>query len=114
MEAIRIFGRISLAAILMFVFAACGGSDAPAEQAPAAQAPAEQAPAAEAKAPAEKAPAAEAKAPAEKASDAMTEPVLGAGLTAPEFTGPTQITDPAMFPKTFGEAPQLAELVATG
>lgn len=110
MKPFRTLGSFAFAAIFVLLLAACGGSDAPA--APAAETAVEQAPAAQA--PAAKAPETDAKAPAAKAPDAMTEPALGAGLTAPEFTGPTLITDPALFPKTFGEAPQLADLVAAG
>src|SRR5688572_29133065 len=41
------------------------------------------------------------------------DPKLGANLIG-KLEGPEVITDPAKFPKTFKEAPQLAELVKAG
>src|SRR5262249_6448380 len=40
-------------------------------------------------------------------------PTVGSQLIG-KLEGPTTITDPAKFPKTFKEAPQLAELVKAG
>jgi peptide/nickel transport system substrate-binding protein len=97
------------------VLAACGGTEAPAAKAPAAKAPAAEAPAAKApaaKAPAAKAPAAEA--PAAKKATFGTGTGKLAALIFDEVTGHTIITDPAKFPKTYSEAPQLAALVAAG
>src|SRR5437773_1230212 len=48
----------------------------------------------------------------QRAASAST-PKIGAQLIG-KLEGPTTITDPAKFPKTFKEAPQLAELVKAG
>ena len=108
MQAIRIFGAISLAAVLILVFLACAGSEAPAGEAPAAQAPAETG----ANAPVADAPAA--KAPDAKGKETMAEePKIGAALIG-KLEGPTIVTDQSKWPTKFNEAPQFAELVKQG
>jgi peptide/nickel transport system substrate-binding protein len=87
----------------------------PAEAAkPAAPAAAASPPAAPAAKPAEAAkPAAEAKPAAPPAAAGKPEERIGRNLVG-KIEGPTIITDAAQFPKTFKEAPQLAELVKAG
>jgi peptide/nickel transport system substrate-binding protein len=52
--------------------------------------------------------------PATSAAQApASTPKIGAQLIG-KLEGPTTVTDPAKFPKTFKEAPQLAELVKAG
>jgi peptide/nickel transport system substrate-binding protein len=86
-------------------------ADATKPAAPAATtAPAAAAKPAEAATPAE---AAKPAAPAAAAAKPGAEPKLGAQLIG-KLEGPTIITDPAQFPKSFKEAPMLTELVKAG
>ena len=90
-----------LLVIAVFVVAACGSSEEePADVAPVAtSAPSQPAPAQPTSAPSQPAPAAEAP--------------IGAALIG-TLEGPEVITDTAMMPTTFKEAPQFAELVSAG
>ncbi|MCC7368270.1 MAG: ABC transporter substrate-binding protein [Chloroflexi bacterium] len=90
----------------------------PAAPAPAPAAPTMAAAAAPTQAPAAAKPAADAKptaapAPAAPAAAKPAEPKLGAQLVG-KLEGPTILTDPAQAPKSFKEAPMLAELVKAG
>ncbi|MCC7367087.1 MAG: ABC transporter substrate-binding protein [Chloroflexi bacterium] len=80
--------------------------------APAAAAPTAPAAAAPAK-PAEAAKPSEAAKPAAPAAAAKPDDRIGRNLVG-KVEGPTVITDAAQFPKSFKEAPQLAELVKAG
>src|SRR5690242_11389611 len=75
-------------------------------------APTAPAPAATA-APAAAAKPAEAAKPAAGAAAAKSEPKIGSQLIG-KLEGPEVVTDPAQFPKTFKEAPMLADLVKAG
>lgn len=95
----------------LLVLAACGSSE---EEAPAAQvqptaAPAAPAPAVQPTA----APAAPAPAAVSQPATTPAEPQMGAALIG-ELEGPTIIDDEGMWPASFSEAPQLAELVSAG
>ena len=96
----KTLGILSLLASAAIVFAACGEDEDEATPAPAAvTAPA---------------PAAATAAPA--AATAVPEAMerqIGAELIG-SLEGPTVITDPSLWPKTFNEAPMLAELVRQG
>jgi peptide/nickel transport system substrate-binding protein len=125
----RIFIRASILTAAVPLAAACAPQAPPAPaatQAPAASAPtavpaskpAESkpaAPSAAAQPTAAPAKPAEASKPAEAAKPAAGKPEakLGAQLIG-KLEGPTVITDAAQFPKTFNEAPMLAELVKAG
>jgi peptide/nickel transport system substrate-binding protein len=92
------------------LLAACGQPAPPAAPAPAPKTAAPTA--APAKPAAAQQPAAATAAPAAKPA-ATAEPKIGANLIG-KLEGPTVITDAAQFPKTFKEAPALAELVKQG
>jgi hypothetical protein len=113
----RILSAVAAAALGLGLLAACA-PQAPAPQPTAAPAKTEPAPTAAAQpgpaataAPAAAAPKpVEAAKPTAAAPAAKAEPKLGAQLVG-TLEGPTIITDPAQVPKSFKEAPQLAELV---
>ena len=95
----------------VLVLAACGGTEdtAPAAQVQPTAAPAAPVPAVQpTAAPAQPAPAA-----VSQPATAPAEPQMGAALIG-ELEGPTIIDDEGMWPASFNEAPQLAELVAAG
>ena len=103
------------------LLAACA-PQAPAQPTPAPAKPAEAPKPAEAAKPAAAAPTtapaaaakrAEAATPAAPAAGKPAEPKLGASLIG-KLEGPTIILDPAQFPRSFKEAPALAELVKAG
>ena len=93
----------------LLVLAACGTEEAPAASVQPTAAPAAPAPAVQpTAAPAQPAPAA-----VSQPATAPAEPQMGAALIG-ELEGPTIIDDEGMWPTSFSEAPQLAELVAAG
>ncbi|MBI2941284.1 MAG: ABC transporter substrate-binding protein [Chloroflexi bacterium] len=124
----RFLRAAALGAASTAILSACGPSVAPtptvapakpAESKPAAAAPTPTpAPAAKPAAAPTAAPAkpaaAATQAPAKPAATAKpAQPKLGANLIG-KLEGPTLITDPAQYPKTFKEAPVLADLVKAG
>ena len=97
--------------ISAFVLAACGSSEdeAPAASVQPTAAPAAPAPAVQPTA----APAAPAPAAVSQPATAPAEQQMGAALIG-ELEGPTIIDDEGMWPTSFSEAPQFAELVSAG
>ena len=114
------FGRMALPLALvvaLFVVAACGGAadETPAPTAAPAQPAATTAPAAAPAPAATTAPSMPA--PAATTAPAMPapadEPAIGSALIG-TLEGPTVIDDESMWPSSFSEAPQFADLVAAG
>ena len=89
--------------VSLFILAACGGTDETAEPAGSSAAPS--APSSAGAAPAAPAPA--------PAATTAGEPAIGAALIG-TLEGPTIIDDESMWPTSFNEAPQFADLVAAG
>ena len=92
--------------VSVLILAACGTSDEPEPAAPSQPAPA----------PAAAVPAVQpttAPVAAKVAPPAPSEPQMGAALIG-ELEGPTIIDDEGMWPTSFSEAPQFAELVSAG
>ena len=96
---------LALFLVAALALAACGSAAPAAEPATAAPAAAEAAPQPAAEKPAEAAPTA---VPAAEAEEALGSTLIG------EIEGPQIITDEAVFPTSFAEAPMLAEMVTAG